>query len=486
MPPNTPFFRFRLTDAVQQQILADQQGEEAQTAVEKALGKLEQAVQAGIESTPDRPAMYDGFMQLLMAGNALVYLDPEKGARIYRLPQYVVRRDPTGTPLEIITREQVDRASLPPAVLQSAEVREDADREQQNASGGPVEKTYGLYTYIRRTEKTWLVHQECLNQTVPGSQGKYPLDACPFIPLRMYRVDGEDYGRSYVEQFLGDLKSLEALSQAILEGSAQAAKMLWLVDPNSLTKASVIQNAPNGAVLEGRATDVTVVQSQKSADLRIAYESISRIEQRLAKAFLLVDGTRRDAERVTAEEIRAVANELETALGGIYSILSQEFQRPYIKVKLKQLEKKNALPALPKGAVEPSIVAGFEALGRGNDWQKLQELLGGISQFIPPQMAAQFINIPNLLTRCATAKGVNPEGLFKDHKAIQTEREQAQAQAQRQDMTKTMMPKAMDMLGQGMANMPPEMLQQAVEGIDPTMLQQAMGQTDPAAMQPPV
>ena len=32
------------------------------------------------------------------------------------------------------------------------------------------------------------------------------------MPLRMIRVDGENYGRSYAEEYLGDLKSLEGIN----------------------------------------------------------------------------------------------------------------------------------------------------------------------------------------------------------------------------------------------------------------------------------
>ena len=45
----------------------------------------------------------------------------------------------------------------------------------------------------------------------------------------MNHVDGESYGRGRVEEFIGDLKSLEALSQALVEGSAAAAKVVFTV-----------------------------------------------------------------------------------------------------------------------------------------------------------------------------------------------------------------------------------------------------------------
>ena len=104
---------------------------------------------------------------------------------------------------------------------------------------------------------------------------------------------------------------------------------------------------PNGAIIEGQAQDVSVLQLNKFADFRIAYDSMNKIEGRLQYAFLLNASVTRDAE-VTAEEIRLMAAELESSLGGVYSILSQEFQLPFIMRKLRMMEKTGKLPQLPK------------------------------------------------------------------------------------------------------------------------------------------
>ena len=60
--------------------------------------------------------------------------------------------------------------------------------------------------------------------------------------------------------------------------------------------------------------------------MQVSLQAITRIEERLAFDFLLNSAIQRKAERVTAEEIRYMAQELETAQGGVYSILSQEMQ----------------------------------------------------------------------------------------------------------------------------------------------------------------
>ena len=76
-----------------------------------------------------------------------------------------------------------------------------------------------VYTHVRRDNNRFIWHQEVNDKIIPKSISKAPLDANPWLPLRFNTVDGEPYGRGRVEEFMGDLKSLEALSQAITEGS---------------------------------------------------------------------------------------------------------------------------------------------------------------------------------------------------------------------------------------------------------------------------
>ena len=45
----------------------------------------------------------------------------------------------------------------------------------------------------------------------------------------MVRIDNEDYGRSYCEEFIGDLKSLEGLTEAMVEAAAATSKVVFLV-----------------------------------------------------------------------------------------------------------------------------------------------------------------------------------------------------------------------------------------------------------------
>lgn len=434
LPPNSPFFRLQIDDFALLE-MTKQPGMRAE--VEKAFGMIERTVMTEIESRAMRVFAFEMLKQLLVSGNSLVLLGEKPGTdRVFRLDQYVVKRDVSGNVLEVIIKEQVAPAAL------SAELRQTIGVEVDNDKPA-AEKSIDLYTRILRNGNHWEITQEAKGKPIPQSRGTWPLDKPAFLALRFCRIDGEDYGRGYVEEYYGDLASLEGLSQAIVEGSAAAAKVLFLVNPNGTTEERVIAEAPNGAVRSGNAADVTVLQMGKYADFKIAHETIGDISQRLAFAFLLNTAIQRAGERVTAEEIRFMAGELESALGGVYSILSQEFQLPLVNRLMFQMERTKRLPTLPKGLVRPSIVTGLEALGRGNDLTKLMQLGKALQETFGPEGAARALHPDDFASRVGTALGIDMQGLV-----ISPEERQAMEQAQQQQqMMAQLGPQAVTQLG---------------------------------------
>ena len=95
-----------------------------------------------------------------------------------------------------------------------------------------------MYTCVKMDESSgsWRWHQEVDDMILAGSQSTAPKNASPWLVLRFNTVDGEDYGRGRVEEFIGDLRSLEGLSQALVEGASVASKVVFLVSPSATTK----------------------------------------------------------------------------------------------------------------------------------------------------------------------------------------------------------------------------------------------------------
>jgi hypothetical protein len=202
-----------------------------------------------------------------------------------------------------------------------------------------------------------------------------------------------------------------------------------------------VQEAPNTAVRAGNANDVTVIQMDKFNDFRVAQGVMDNIEKRVSMAFLLNSSVQRNGERVTAEEIRFVASELEDSLGGVYSILSQEFQLPFVTRILWQMERQKKLPTLPKGLVRPVITTGLEALGRGHDLTKLDTLLQRL-QPLGPEVISQYLNVGDYITRVGTSVGIDMAGLVRSEAEVQ----QAQMAAQARQMMSDLGPKGMDIV----------------------------------------
>jgi len=419
LPPNTPFFKFALTDIDKQNI--DDEFENMSTEIASAFSALEQQIVAEIESSNLRTAMYQAFIQLIISGNALLYIGDMKDVRVHKLTNYVVQRDAKGTILCIIIRETVAKEAMPPEYL--------AYLSEGELSGVPSAvdvqgNQVDIYTKIQRVSETKFISVKEINKVpVEGSDKTYKVGELPYLALRFSRVDGENYGRGYAEEYLGDLVSLEGLTKAIVEASAIASKTLFLVNPAGTTNVGQLSRAENGDFIKGNPEDVSAMRVDKSNDFRFAFETAGAIQQRLTAVFLLTSSIQRDAERVTAEEIRLMARELEEALGGIYTVLSQELQLPLINVITGILKKKKKMPDLPEDLVNITISTGLEALGRGHDLQKLNAFLANISQM--GEQAFGLVNLPSYIERVALSLGLNIQGLIKTPEQIQAEQQQA-------------------------------------------------------------
>ena len=418
LPVQTSFFKLQLDESQ----LGQEMGPEIKSELDLSFAKVERIILESIAATDDRVAVHQALLHLVVGGNALVFMG-RKGLKVYPLNRFVVDRDGNGNVIEIVTKERVNKKliedKLPADYLQNQTVSD---------TYGDYDDECDVYTHVRRENNRFVWHQEAYDYKLKGSDGKAPEATNPWIPLRFNTVDGENYGRGRVGQFIGDLKSLEALTQALVEGSAAAAKVVFVVNPSSTTKPATLANAGNGAIIQGRPDDVAVIQVGKTADFGTAYQMTSVLERRLSEAFLILNV--RQSERTTAEEVRMTQMELEQQLGGLFSLLTVEFLVPYLNRKLDQAQKSGDIPRLPKNIVKPTIVAGINALGRGQDRDSLTQFLTVLAQTLGPDAIAQFINTDEVIKRFAASQGIDVLNLVKSMQELQAEQQQAMQQQQ--------------------------------------------------------
>jgi hypothetical protein len=431
LPPNAPFFKL----AVDRSALSEEERGDLSLndEMEKGLAVLERAIMQEISSYNDRVMLFEALKHVIICGNVLLWCNEEGGMVCHHLDSYVVNRDSEGKPIEIIIK----------ALLKKQELTDDMRAclieplEEEASNSDHPDEEYDLYTWARLEDDQWEYHQEIRDRVIPDTHGTCPKESCDWIPIRMIAVSGENYGRSYVEEYYGDIMTLEGLTQAIVEGSAAAARLIWLVAPNAVLKIDDLTRAPNLGYVVGNPQDIIALQTQKQADLRIASETAMAVERRLQYAFLLNNAIQRNAERVTAEEIRKMIEDLDAALGGVYSLLAQEFQVPYIAARIRHLQKRDKIPKYPEKVVKPIIVTGVEALGRGNDQNRLVMFISDLSKYVPA--ALNTLKLDTLVTRLATAQGIDTANLVKTQEEVQAE----QRQAQQMEMLNKLGPAAM-------------------------------------------
>lgn len=421
LPPQGTFFKLQ----VREDKLGEDIPPQAKSELELSLSKMERMVMDYIAASNDRVVIHQALKHLIVGGNAMLFMGKD-GIKNFPLNRYVVNRDGNGNVLEIVTKELISRDVL------------GYDLPEPKTNTGIDETDQGhhddveVYTYVKLDNGRWVWHQEVEDKIIPGTRSTAPKNASPWLPLTFNSVDGEQYGRGRVEEFLGDLKSLEGLSQALVEGAAAASKVIFLVSPSSTTKPSVIAKAGNGAIVQGRAEDVQVVQVGKTADFSTAANMSQTIERRLLEAFLVMNV--RNAERVTAEEVRLTQLELEQQLGGIFSLLTTSFLIPYLDRTLLVLQRSNELPKLPKDMIRPAIVAGVNALGRGQDREALTMFMQTIASTVGPEAMLRYVNPMEAIKRLAAAQGIDVLNLIKTEEQLAQAKEEQMQMKQQQTL----------------------------------------------------
>jgi hypothetical protein len=191
LPPNAPFFRLNIDSYA----LANEGApEELISEIEETLQKVEESVMDEISREAYRTAIHSALKHLIITGNVMLYLPDEGGIRVFHLDRFVVDRDPMGNVTHIATKENI-----------SYDVLDEDIKAQIATNGGQPTDEVHLYTAACRDGDEFIIYQDINGVALESSGSRVNKAKNPFIPLRFSRIDGESYGRGYVEEYLGDL-----------------------------------------------------------------------------------------------------------------------------------------------------------------------------------------------------------------------------------------------------------------------------------------
>jgi hypothetical protein len=405
LPPSTSSFRFT---PVAEELEAMTQGSPDNKAkVTTAISGATTQINTELETQQIRSSLFDIIRQLIGVGSVIVEKKKNKGILLHGLQSFVVKLNSSGEPVTMCIMEKLK-------VLPKDIVVKD------------VKDEYELYTMLKMDKETgrWTLTQDIDGELVGTGATYKDYDALPFRYLGWTWMKGDDYHRPYAEDYFKDLEQLNKLSKLLTDGSIISAKNLIFVNQRGgRTRKEDVADSENGDVIDGDAADVTTFKNEKNFDFQIVAQREQELKKELASAFLMNESVTRDAERVTAQEIRFMAQELESSsLAGIYSKLSLQWSKWIITQIMSEL-------GIKFESINVDIVTGLDALGRSQEAQKLDSVL----QRADALGLRHWYKDEEILARYNAYEGIDETNLMKTPNEVKQEmQQQKQAMAAQQ------------------------------------------------------
>lgn len=343
--------------------------------VNDILAKGERDAVAELDNRGQRPKLFQVMRHLVVAGNCLLILD-RKGMRVIGIKNYIVKRNIWGEVMHIVIRERLNFDELDKDIV-ALYRKQYQDNTQVN-----------FYKWIKREENGSYSMTQWLDEKRLPKQynGRWPADRLPYVALTWDLADESDYGTGLVEEYVGDFESLSVLAESVVDGGVLGTEFRWMVNPTGQTSVDDLNNSENGDALPGLPTDVAPTQGGNPQAISTADAISDKFEKRIARGFLMGSAVIRDAERVTTEEVRLTANELETAYGSVYSSLAGSLQQPVARWLFDAIELD-----IKKADFDLAIITGLDALSRGGDLDNFRLAMGDMAAVstVPPELAAR-------------------------------------------------------------------------------------------------
>jgi len=381
-PHDRPFFTLALTPEAQVALEAEV-GEEGAgklaEVVRSSTARIEQVAMRSLQMTAYRPMAVMAVKHMIITGNAIIKRMLDGTRVVYGVRDFCIRRGIQGDMRELILQDNKKFGNLPePVRRMMLSVKPDylADTDVT------------LYSHYKLEGKRWAFQQAADNVMIDKPRHYTDLDL-PVLPLTWTLARGEHYGRGLVEDNAIAFHNLDVLTEAMIDLMAAIADIKFLVRTGSTIDVEEMNNSLRGSYHQGNEGDITVPEIGKRGDISIMLETISKWERDLSQAFLLNSASTRDAERVTAEEIRLNARELESAYGGLYSRLALEWQQRESEYAIAKVDLEAELGGFAK-LFEVIVVTGLESLSREGQLDNLRLAIGDLQMLeaVPEELRA--------------------------------------------------------------------------------------------------
>lgn len=422
-PPGIPFFKSALTKELQE--AAQRSGKSAQE-VENALNRVDQQAAEKLFLNAATAQLTAVIKLLIITGNALLYRDPKTGEiTVWNLHSYVVRRTANGKWRCVVLKQTFPLDELPDAI------RNDYIAKKPGAADR-LHSQIDLYTKIE-VQPGALNARAVVTTEIDGirvgPESSYPQHLCPWVVPTWNLSSGEHYGRGLVEDFTGDFSKLSLMSEQLGLYELESLSILNLVDEAAGGVVDEYQEADTGEFVRGKTAGITSYERGDYNKINAVNNGLMALIQRLSQAFMYTANTRQ-AERVTAEEIRNTASEADQNLGGVYSLLAEVLQTPLAYLCMQDVSD-DILVGLVNKSIRPTILTGVAALTRAIAVQNLLEFTQEAAVIVPALVQLDTrVDKNKLLDLLYNAKNIDTQAIMKDADQLAAEARAAKQAAQ--------------------------------------------------------
>ena len=401
---SVPFCRLTMPKKLKAKVLGTTGLTEDQ--LDELLSTGEQEMLTVLAASGIRTRLFEVLKHLIIVGNVAV--NREKDYTVIPVKDYVVRRSVSGRAVEILFRNKVSWDEL------TDEVQKLVPKDLKEA------KEISQITWCKFADDKYTCEQWVNDTKLPDDfTQKYSEADFPYSILTWVLPTKCNYGVGLIEEHRGDIFTTDILSEAQSDMAGLAAQYRWRVNPSGSTDINEFKKSVNGDAVAGEDGDIKLEHVNNLRQIEAVLAVSERYERRLAEVFMQSAALVRDAERVTAVEIRMLAQELDTALGGVYTRLAVDLQKPLAMWLMPKTE------SFRQGSgIEPVVITGLDALSRSADTDRLLRFITNLNQLatLPPE-TQDWLQLGPILTQLAAGEGLASRKYIADQETANASRD---------------------------------------------------------------
>lgn len=367
-PVNVPWHELQIEVPLGREITG-----EGQTALDEVLVTIERRISDRLDRHQYKAILLQALYRVLVEGQVVIHRLPSgRGLRHIPLRSFVVERF-AGQVQFIVIKESLK------------------DRE------GNESDLYTLVDYDK--DEVWQQRRDEEPKQVGGVHAGDYILATTSIP------DHDNYVYGYSSRFFGSLHHINSLQHDLIRASNIAAKSVMFLQEGSGLQPEMLARMRPGQVFMGdpQAIQWLTVEG-KISDWAWVQEAVDRQAFELNKNFALSLSQRPDLvrDRQTAESVRRLAQELDSAVGAVAQVLQMTLQRPLAEAYLRDVLAEAQIPEL-EDDMKVVVTSGASALSRLSELQQLFILL---EKFLADPSFQQRVDTVEIFSHAAKVIGV--------------------------------------------------------------------------------